>query len=119
MKTAVVNLLIAVVLLATFKAYAEPQDLTMQDMPVYVAVGYNVAGDRILLTRNLCAGDAARQDHMHLYKIVDGHGNLLAGGCWQWVPELHLTYIRYFDQSGDGWGTWPKAAFHKPIYPGQ
>jgi hypothetical protein len=112
----VFNLLMVVVMFAAIKAYAEPQDLTMQDAPVYVAVGYNALGDRILLTRNLCAGDAAARDHMHLYKIVDAHGNLLAGGCWQWVPELHLTYVRFFDMNGGGWGQWPKSAFHKPIY---
>jgi hypothetical protein len=90
---------------------------TMHDMPVYVAVGYNTFGDRILLTANLCAGANDERDHMHFYQIVDAHGNMLTGGCWQLNPDKSLPVIRFFSLNGGGWGTWPKSAFHAPRYP--
>jgi hypothetical protein len=98
---------------------AEAQEYpTMRDMPVYVGVGYNAFGDRILLTANLCAGENDARDHMHFYQVVDAHGNMLTGGCWQMRDTIKTdTVIHFFSLNGGGWGTWPKSAFHKPRYP--
>lgn len=85
-----------------------------------ILVGNNILGDRIILFAQFCGGegDGSRRDHMHVYAVYNARNTFLQGGCWQYDPAFtkRTKSIKFFSMSGDGWGSWPLDAFHKPRY---